>query len=166
MKKILYLILLAPLLLVAQNSSLEIHNSFENSEDVNSFTFSKMMLDAIDMTTENEDGSIQHITGDIYKVKFLNFNEDTVEGTNKFKKLNKLFEKSNYKLIDLKDEDTEGVKIYIAKKGKYINEIHLLFEDIGEGSLISIYGKLKSEELCAISNALNMNACNHFKYIK
>jgi|GEM_PF-2415003 hypothetical protein len=166
MKKILYLVLLAPLFLVAQNSSLEIHTSFENKEGVNSFTFSKMMLDAIDMTTENEDGSIQHITGDLHKVKFLNFNEDTADSTNNFKKLNKLFNKSSYQLIDLEDEDTEGVKIYIEKKGKYINEIHLLLEDIGEGSLISIYGKFKSEELCAISNALNMNVCNHFKYIK
>ena len=165
MKKILYLILLAPLLLVAQNSSLEIHNSFENEEGVNSFTFSKMMLDAIDMTTENEDGSIQHIRGDLHKVKFLNFNEDIADSTNNFKKLNRLFDKSSYQLIDLEDEDTEGVKIYIEKKGKYINEIHLLLEDIGEGSLISIYGKLKSDELCAISKALNMNACNHFKYI-
>ena len=71
MKKILYLFLLAPVLLVAQNTSLEIHNSVENEEGVNSFTFSKMMLDAIDMTTEDEDGSIQHITGDLHKVKFL-----------------------------------------------------------------------------------------------
>lgn len=166
MKKILYLFLLAPLFLVAQNTSLEIHTSFESLEGVNSFTFSKMMLDAIGMTTENEDGSVQHITGDLHKVKFLNFNEDELNSPDSFKKLNKLFEKSSYKLIDLEDEDTEGVIIYIEKKGKYINEIHLILEDIGEESLISIYGKLKSEELCAISNALNMNACSHFKYIK
>ena len=86
MKKILYLFLLAPLCLVAQNTSLEIHTSFESLEGVNSFTFSKMMLDAIGMTTENEDGSVQHITGDLHKVKFLNFNEDELNSPDSFKK--------------------------------------------------------------------------------
>jgi hypothetical protein len=163
MKKILYLILIVPLLITAQNTSSEIYNSFENEENVNSFTFSKFMLDAIDMTSEDENGIIHHITGDLHKVKFLNFNGDNPEN---YKKLNRLFNNSIYKLVDVDTSDTEGVLVYIARKGRDISEVHLLIDDIGQGSLISIYGKLKSAELCAISNALNMNACNHFKYIK
>lgn len=106
MKKILNLLLILPLFIAAQNTSLEIYNSFENAEGVNSFTFSKMMLDAIDITTEDEDGSIKQITGDLHKVKFLNFNENN---TNNYKKLNRLFDNSIYKLVDLEDSDTEGI---------------------------------------------------------
>jgi len=149
--------------MAAQNTSTEIYNSFENTEGVNSFSFSKMMLDAIDITTEDEDGSIQQIKGDLHKVKFLNFNENA---SNNYKKLNRLFGDSNYKLVDLENSDTEGIIVYIARKGKHISEIHLLIEDFGEGSLISIYGDLKAEELCAISSALNLNACTHLQYIK
>ena len=163
MKKILYLLLILPLFMAAQNTSTEIYNSFENTEGVNSFSFSKMMLDAIDITTEDEDGSIQQIKGDLHKVKFLNFNENA---SNNYKKLNRLFGDSNYKLVDLENSDTEGIIVYIARKGKHISEIHLLIEDFGEGSLISIYGDLKAEELCAISSALNLNACTHLQYIK
>ena len=149
--------------MAAQNTSTEIYNSFENTEGVNSFSFSKMMLDAIDITTEDEDGSIQQIKGDLHKVKFLNFNENA---SNNYKKLNRLFGDSNYKLVDLENSDTEGIIVYIARKGKHISEIHLLIEDFGEGSLISIYGELKAKELCAISSALNINACRHLQYIK
>ena len=163
MKKILNLLLILPLFIAAQNTSLEIYNSFENAEGVNSFTFSKMMLDAIDITTEDEDGSIKTITGDLHKVKFLNFNENN---TNNYKKLNRLFDNSIYKLVDLEDSDTEGIIVYVGRKGKDISEIHLLIEDSGEGSLISIYGELKAKELCAISSALNINACKHLQYIK
>ena len=163
MKKIFYLLLILPLFMAAQNTATEIYNSFENEEGVNSFTISKMMLDAIDITTEDEDGSIHQIKGDINKVKFLNFNENN---TDNYKKLNRLFGNSNYKLVDIEDSDTEGVIVYIARKGKHISEIHLLIEDFGEGSLISIYGNLKAEELCAISTALNINACKHLQYIK
>ena len=162
MKKFIYLVLLVPTLVLAQKSSQEIHERFENENGVNSFTFSKMMLDAIDMTSESDDGSVHHLTGDLHKVKFLNFNEDASQ--NSFEKLNSLFINSKYEIVDL--DDSEGVAVYIARKGKRISEIHLLLDDVGEGSLVSIYGKLKAEELCTISSALQINACQHLKHIK
>ena len=162
MKKFIYLVLFVPSLVLAQKSSQEIHERFENEKGVNSITFSKMMLDAIDMTSESDDGTVHHLTGDLHKVKFLNFNEDA--NLNSFEKLNSLFINSKYEIVDL--DDSEGVTVYIARKGKRILEIHLLLNDIGEGSLVSIYGKLKAEELCTISSALQINACKHLKHIK
>jgi len=134
--------------MAAQNISTEIYNRFKNEESVNSFTISKMMLDPIEITTKNEGGSIQQVKDDIYKVKYLNFNENN---TNNYKKLNTLFGNSNYKLVDIEDSDSQEIIVYIARKGKHISENHLLIEEFGESSLISIYGNLKAKELCAIS---------------
>jgi len=72
------------------------------------------MLDAINITTEDEEGTIHHITGDLHKVKFLNFSEEA--NIKSYSKLNQLFENSKYTIVDLEDEDVEGVKIYIEKK--------------------------------------------------
>jgi len=160
MKKNLFVLLFMPIVMSAQNFS---YDNYENQEGVNAFSFSKKMLDAIDITTYNEDGTQQHITGDLHRVKFLNFNEDASEKS--YKNLEMFFKTSKYKKVNMENEEAEGVEIYIKKKGTKISEVHLLLSDLGKGSLISLYGNLKANELCAISNALQLNACKHLKNI-
>jgi len=164
MKKLLCLCLILPLFVSAQSHSNKIYFEFEDTEGTNTFSFSKMMLDAIDITTEDDDGTLHHVTGDLHKVKFLNFSEEA--NIKSYSKLNQLFENSKYTMVDFENEDVEGVKIYIEKKGRHISEVHLLLDGFGEGSLVSLYGKLKAKELCAISEALNLNACKHLKHVK
>ena len=160
MKKIVFVLLFMPMILGAQSFTYE---SYENLEGVNSFSFSKKMLDAIDITTDNDDGTQHHITGDLHRVKFLNFSKEA--SAKNYENLEAFFQNSKYKKVNLEDEESVGVGIYVKKKGANISEVHLLLSDIGKGSLISLYGKLKANELCAISNALQLNACKHLKNI-
>ena len=75
----------------------KIYSEFEDTEGTNTFSFTKMMLDAIDITTEDDDGTLHHITGDLHKVKFLNFSEEA--NIKSYSKLNQLFENSKYTMI-------------------------------------------------------------------
>lgn len=165
MRSILFFCLLIPLGIQAQSYSNIIYDELETEQGINSFTFSKLMLDAIDMTTEGEDGTVHHITGDLHKVKFINATDGGDTEFYLYKKLHRFFIESDYEPIDFEQENEDNVELYIERKGKHITEVHIIMKELGEGSLISFYGKLKAEELCSISEALNIDACKHLKHI-
>ncbi len=160
MKTLLHLILFIPFAINAQSNSDKIYHKLQNEEDVTYLSFSKVILDAIDITTENEDGTTHHVTGDLHQIKLLYFSENETEQivSNYEKTLD--FFASNYKEIDTDDDSS---RLFIIRKGKKIHEAHLLLKEVGKGSLISFFGKLKAHELCQVSNALNLKACKHVK---
>ena len=99
MKKIVFVLLFMPIVISAQSFS---YDNYENLDGVNSFSFSKKMLDAIDITTDNEDGTQQHITGDLHRVKFLNFSKEASQTS--YENLETFFKASKYKRVNLEDE--------------------------------------------------------------
>lgn len=109
MRSIYFFCLLIPLGIQAQSYSNIIYDKLESEQGINSFTFSKMMLDAIDMTTEDDDGTLHRITGDLHKVKFLNVSEGGGAEFYLYEKLHRFFSKSKYKLIDIEENNEDDV---------------------------------------------------------
>lgn len=137
----------------------------EALEQVNSFSFSKMMLDAIDITTEDEQGNSQRITGDLHKVSFINSKGEEKTSKEFRTKIHKFLNQKRFTEIDLEEEENQ-VQVYIDRKGKNISEVHIVINNIEGASLISLFGKIKAEELCAISNALQIGACKQLDKIQ
>ena len=168
MKKLIYILLLMPFMMNAQSLSDRIYQQYESQEGISSFSFSKSMLDAIDITTEDEKGNLHQITGDLSQIKFISQSYSEELNDDFFHSVQNLFENYKYEKVDVDSEQNqkEDVKVYVQRKGKYITEIHLLAKNIGEGSLVSFYGKLVTNELCAISTALSIDACEHLNKIR
>lgn len=159
MKKILIIGLsLIAFVAEAQIKTSAFINELEELEHINSFSFSKMMLDAIDITTEDEHGNSKRITGDLHKVSFIHSDGGQETSKEFHSKTSKFLKQRRFNQIDL-DEDENNVYVYVDRRGKNITEVHIHIKNNEGGSLISIFGKIKAEELCAISNALDIGAC-------
>jgi len=79
----------------AQSLSDRIYQQYESQEGISSFSFSKSMLDAIDITTEDEKGNLHQITGDLSQIKFISQSYSEELNDDFFHSVQNLFE--NYK---------------------------------------------------------------------
>ena len=62
-------------LLNAQSKSDKMYDVFENKDGISSFSFSKNMIDAINLDL-GEDGEEKSVTGDLNKIRFMSYNPE------------------------------------------------------------------------------------------
>ena len=153
--KIFFLIgfLLATLLLSAQSKSNKIYDTFEGKPGITNFSFTKNMVDLIDIDLNDEN---QHVSGDLHEIRFLSYNpeEGQLSGQNFTEKAIAMLPRS-YKKYEDGDEDSD-TEIYLLGKQKKFKECHLFVKnDDGEGNrfIVSFYGDFKVDDLDGLKKA-------------
>lgn len=145
MKKIIltFLLALAAVFVFAQSKSYKMYDAFANKDGVSSFTFSKNMVDAINLDL-GEGGDEKNVTGDLHQVKFMAYNPEKgkLTGAQFFEKAIEFLPKSSYhKFVDKEsDNDTE---IWLFGGKKKFSECHVFVknENIeGMQFVVSFYG--------------------------
>ena len=104
----------------------ELAEAISQMNGVTTLSFSKDMVDAIDLDIDVED-KIKHLDGDFNEIKLNIFGESTPDLASNRETILKVLNK-HYKEIDLEDEDgsESDALLYTKSKGNRIYEAHLL----------------------------------------
>lgn len=145
-------LLLSTLLSSAQSKFDKIYNTFDNTEGVTNFTFTKEMVDAfnIDLGSEGEE---RELMGDLQKIRFLSYNPEkgNLSGDDFIKKAVALLP-SKYKKYDAHNEGS-GVGIWLLGKKRKYSECHVFVNNnkpAGNSFIVSFYGNFKVSDLEAL----------------
>ncbi|HYQ57298.1 MAG TPA: DUF4252 domain-containing protein [Draconibacterium sp.] len=147
-------LLLAGLLASGQSKSDRMYDSFANNDGVTIFSFSRDMIDAIDIDLGEDDE--QNITGDLHQVKFMSYNPEkgSLKGsdftTKAIAQLPRKYKK--YK----GDNDDSDAEIWLLGGRKKYSECHVFIANENPGGnsfIVSFFGdftvndidKLKSQ---------------------
>ena len=154
--KIFFIIgfLLATLLLSAQSKSDKIYNTFEGKPGITNFSFTKNMIDAIDIDLGEEDNE-RNVTGDLKEIRFLSYNPEKgqLSGQEFIEKAIKMLPRSYKKYDGDNDSDTE---IWLLGRRNKYKECHLFVKnENGEGNrfIVSFYGNFNVEDLDGLKKA-------------
>lgn len=142
--------MLLAVVLNAQSKSDKMYDAFIGKDGVTNFSFSKNMLDAVDLDL-GENGDDRNVTGDLYRVRFLTYNpkKGTLSGSDFHKKAVSLLP-SRYKKYEDKKGETEDAEIWLLGKRKKFSECHLFFNNDDDNQLqfiVSFYGKFRVDDL-------------------
>ncbi len=145
-------IVLVPLFGVAQSKSYKMYDVFTDREGVTNFSFSKNMIDAIDLSIgdEDEDGE-KNVTGDLNQVRFMSYNPNKgkLSGPEFLEKAIGFLPKSSYHKYKDPDGDNDAEIWLLGKKKKY-SECHVFFKNDNAESLhfiVSFYGDFKVSDM-------------------
>jgi len=133
----------------AQSKSYRIFDEFSNREGFTSLSFSKSMIDAVDLELDDEN---KKITGDLNEIRILFLNREKSNlGVSLPKTIADKFNKLNYKKVEPKDKgDSDDVEFWIEGDSKKVRECHVIVTDSKDNQfscLVSFYGNFKVEDL-------------------
>ena len=146
---VLVAVLISTLTGSAQSKSYRVFDEYSNKEGFTYFAFSRAMIDAVNLTLDEEN---KKVTGDLNEIRFLLLNREKSNlGSSLSKVLANKFDNLGYRKVEPKDSDkNEDVEFWIDGDSKRINECHVIVrnsEDKQFSCLVSFYGKFKVEDL-------------------
>ena len=127
----------------AQSKSDKMYNVFSGKDGVSNFSFSKNMIDAIDLDV-SDDGGEKSVTGDLHQVRFMSYNpkKGDLSGSEFIKKATGLLP-SEYKKYEEADDEDDDAEIWLLGGKKKFSECHVFInndEDTSMKFVISFYG--------------------------
>ena len=146
---VLVALLISTLTGSAQSKSYRVFDEYANKEGFTYFAFSRAMIDAVNLTLDEEN---KKVTGDLNEIRFLLLNREKSNlGSSLSKVLANKFDNLGYRKAEPKDSyKNEDVEFWIDGDSKRINECHVIVrnsEDKQFSCLVSFYGKFKVEDL-------------------
>jgi hypothetical protein len=147
MKTIKYLLIIAVFLLTetgfAQSKSDKMYDAFANKDGITSLTFSKNMIDAIDLSLD-EDGDDKSVTGDLHQIRFMSYNPEKgdISGHEFIEKAKGYLPKSVYHKFEDDDPDN-NTEIWLKGGKKKFDECHVFVKNESDGQMqfvVSFYG--------------------------
>jgi len=131
----------------AQSKSYKIYDSFSEMDGVSRFSFSKNMLDVVNIDLDNEG---KKITGDLHEIRFLSYNpqKGVMNGPQFIKKAVALLP-AVYSKIDIEDDD-DGIEAWMLGNKKKATEFHLFIKSDSPESmhfLVSFYGNFNIDDM-------------------
>lgn len=151
---IILTVLFSGMMLVAsaQSKSYRLYNEFSNNPACSQFSFSKSMLDVVNLTVDEEG---KKVTGDLNEVRFLSYNPEKgkMSGSDFLKQLKSLLP-SSYQKIKL-DGEKNDMEVFILGNKKKATECHLFFKSSNQESihfLVSFYGNFNIEDIDKLEN--------------
>lgn len=148
---VLIAMLLAFLSGFGQTRSQQIYDRYAKEAGITSFSFSKSMIDAMNLNMDEEG---KKITGDFQELRILIYNAEKGSLKHFFGDLSKELGSLHYEQVHPKNEKpTDEAEFWIEGKGDRVKECHILLGNKGQGSdrnsslLISFYGNFKVEDL-------------------
>ncbi|MEN8117794.1 MAG: DUF4252 domain-containing protein [Bacteroidota bacterium] len=134
---------LASLFASAQSKSDKIYDVFSNKEGVTNFTFSKNMIDAIDIDLGDDDDE-RNVTGDLHKIRFMSYNPEkgSHSGPEFTKKAIAMLPAQYKKYVDEEDDNSDA-EIWLLGKKKKFAECHVFVKNERDNQMrfiVSFYG--------------------------
>ncbi len=135
-------LMLATFLCAGQSKSDKMYDAFANKDGITSFSFTKNMIDAINIDLGEDDE--QNVTGDLHKVRFMSYNPEkgTLSGSDFIKKAIAMLP-SGYTKYEEDDGDDSDAEIWLLGKRKKYTECHVFIKNensAGNRFVISFYG--------------------------
>jgi hypothetical protein len=143
-------ILLISQLANAQSKSDKMYDVFANKDGISSFTFSKNMIDAINIDL-GEDGEEKTVTGDLHQIRFMSYNPEkgSLTGPQFIEKAIGYLPKSAYHKYEEDDSDS-NTEIWLMGGKKNFQECHVFVrnnEDSQMQFVVSFYGDFTVNDL-------------------
>lgn len=137
-------------ILGAQSKSDKMYNAFSSNDAIISFTFSKNMIDAIDIDL-GENGDEKNVTGDLHQIRFMSYNPEKGElsGSEFLEQAKGYLPKISYKKFEDDNEDTNA-EIWLMGGKKNFQECHVFVRNEDENQLhfvVSFYGDFTVNDL-------------------
>ncbi len=136
-------VLLISQTVVAQSKSDKMYDAFANKDGISSFTFSKNMIDAIDLDL-SDDGDEKQVTGDLHQIRFMSYNPEKGSLTGEQfcdKAIGYLPRTSYHKFVD--DEPDNDAEIWLLGGKKKFQECHVFVSNENKEGMqfvVSFYG--------------------------
>lgn len=134
----------------AQSKSYKMYDAFANKDGITHFSFSKNMIDAIDLDL-GENGDEKQVTGDLHEIRFMSYNPEkgTLSGPEFTEKAINYLPKSAYKKYEGDDDDNDA-EIWLLGGKKKFSECHLFVKNHdgnGNRMVVSFYGDFTVNDL-------------------
>lgn len=130
-----------------QNSvSDKLYMQIEGAEGVTIMSFSRDIIDMVDMFIEDEES--RQVSGPLKKVKMLICKE---ESATTISEVTNTFEKRPFTEIEDK-EGNDDSRIFVIRKGRKIEECHILADGDNTLVLLSFYGDFRIEDIDKLTN--------------
>jgi hypothetical protein len=134
----------------AQSKSDKMYDVFANKDGISSFTFSKNMIDAINIDL-GEDGQKKQVTGDLHQIRFMSYNpgKGDLSGSEFIEKVIGYLPKSAYKKYE-DDEDDSNTEIWLMGGKKKFQECHVFVRNEADNQMqfvVSFYGDFTVNDL-------------------
>ncbi len=132
-----------------QSKAQKIYDHLPKEAGVTYFSFSKSMIDAMNMNLDEEG---KKITGDFQECRILIYNAEKGNIKNFFEAMSKQMGELGYEQVHPKGEkSSDDAEFWIEGKGDRVSECHIIFGNHGDNSnsslLVSFYGNFKVEDL-------------------
>ena len=146
---VLVAIIVSTLTGYTQSKSYRIFDEFANHDGFTYMTFSKSMIDAVNLNLDDEN---KKVTGDLNEIRILVLNREKNKlGGSLPKIISDKFNKLNYRKVEPKDEDgSDNVEFWIEGDSKRVKECHVIVKDSKDNQfncMVSFYGNFKVEDL-------------------
>lgn len=134
----------------AQSKSDKMYNAFSSDDAATSFTFSKNMIDAIDIDL-GENGDEKNVTGDLHEIRFMSYNPEKgdLSGPEFLEQAKGYLPKMSYKKFEDDDEDSNA-EIWLMGGKKNFQECHVFVRNEDKNQLqfvVSFYGDFTVNDL-------------------
>ena len=132
-----------------QSKAQKIYDRYPKEEGFTSFTFSKSMIDMMNMNLDEEG---KKITGDFQELRLLIYNADKGKIRNFSEVVSKELASLKYEQIHPKDEKPDdNAEFWIEGKGDKVSECHIILGDKNKENnsclFLSFYGNFKVDDL-------------------
>ena len=143
-------ILLVSQMANAQSKSDKMYDAFASKDGISSFTFSKNMIDAINIDL-GEDGDEKKVTGDLHQIRFMSYHPEKgdLSGGAFIEKVIGYLPKSAYKKYEDDDSDS-NTEIWLMGGKKKFQECHVFVKNERNDQVqfvVSFYGDFTVNDL-------------------
>ena len=158
-KLLLFLSLMACLAVGAQkNASEKFFDNIKDRDDVAIMSFSKSIIDMLDMNIFVQSDDNESVTGDLKEIKVTIF--DKVKNPKNESETISFFTKSPFNEVDLEESDN-NVRIFVNRTGKIVKECHVGFQGEKKFVLISFFGEFNVNDLKSLKESANSLKLNY-----
>jgi hypothetical protein len=130
-----------------QNSvSDKLYMQLDGANGVTIMSFSKDIIDVVDMFIDDEES--RQVSGPLKKVKMLICKEESAAT---IREVTNTFEKRPFTEIEKKEGDDDS-RIFVIRKGRKIEECHILADGDNTLVMLSFYGTFRIEDIDKLTN--------------
>lgn len=135
--------------LSAQSKSYRIYDEYASRDGFTMLTFSKAMIDAVNLNIDEEN---KKITGDLLEIRILISNQEKQKPDESLSgMISQKLDHLNYRKVKPNERDAdEDAEFWIEGDSKRVKECHVIIknsEDNRFSCLVSFYGNFKVEDL-------------------
>jgi hypothetical protein len=137
-------------LISAQSKSDKMYDAFSKDDAITSFSFSKNMIDAINIDLGEGDEEKQ-VTGDLHQIRFMSYNPEKgdLTGPGFLEKAKDYLPKSVYHKFEDDDDDSDA-EIWLMGNKKKFQECHVFVKNESDDQMqfvVSFYGDFTVNDL-------------------